>query len=118
MGFEILDFDEKAMYEGQLIQYNVSPILGIKMGWLTEITKVEKNAYFIDNQRIGPYKLWHHKHFFEAKANSVLMTDVVHYSLPFGFLGEIAHAIFVKNKLKSIFEFRKNIINSFFNGKS
>jgi len=63
MSFQITDFDSKRMYPGQIIQYKVSPLLGIKLPWVTEITYVEENSYFIDEQRFGPYSLWHHKHF-------------------------------------------------------
>lgn len=115
MGFEITDFDEQNMYPGQIIQYKVSPLLGIKLTWVTEITIVEKNRYFIDVQRFGPYTLWHHKHFFEASENGVMMTDLVHYALPLGFIGRILNALIVKNKLKEIFEYREQKINEIFN---
>lgn len=115
MGFEITDFDGQNMYPGQIIQYKVSPLLGIKLTWVTEITIVEKNRYFIDVQRFGPYTLWHHKHFFEASENGVMMTDLVHYALPLGFIGRILNALIVKNKLKEIFEYREQKINEIFN---
>lgn len=115
MGFEITDFDGQNMYPGQIIQYKVSPLLGIKLTWVTEITIVEKNRYFIDVQRFGPYTLWHHKHFFEASENGVMMTDLVHYALPLGFIGRILNALIVKNKLREIFEYREQKINEIFN---
>jgi ligand-binding SRPBCC domain-containing protein len=85
MGFQITDFDSKPMYAGQIIQYKVTPLLGITISWMTEISFVKENSYFVDEQRFGPYALWHHKHFFEATENGTKMTDVVHYALPLGF---------------------------------
>ena len=117
MGFQITDFDEKNMYAGQIIQYKVSPLLGIKLPWVTEITIVKEGRYFIDEQRFGPYSLWHHKHFFEPTENGVKMTDLVHYALPLGFIGRIMNSLIVKNKLKEIFEYREQKVNEIFNGK-
>ena len=117
MGFTITDFDEKNMYAGQIIQYKVSPLLGIKLTWVTEITMVKEQRYFIDEQRFGPYTLWHHKHFFEPSENGVLMTDLVHYALPLGFIGRIMNALVVKNKLNEIFEYRAKRVNEIFNAK-
>lgn len=115
MGFVITDYDEKAMYAGQIIQYKVSPLLGINLSWMTVITQVVDKSYFIDEQRFGPYSLWHHKHFFEATDKGTKMTDVVHYALPLGFLGRIMNTLIVKNKLKAIFDFREKKVNEMFN---
>lgn len=117
MGFQITDFDGKNMYAGQIIQYKVSPLAGLKLSWTTEITFVKDKEYFIDEQRFGPYALWHHKHFFEPYENGVKMTDVVHYALPLGFIGQIMNALVVKNKLKEIFEYRVKAVNQIFNSK-
>ncbi len=117
MGFQITDFDEKNMYAGQIIQYKVSPLFGIKLRWVTEITFVKDNSYFIDEQRFGPYTLWHHKHFFEPTENGVLMTDLVHYALPLGFIGRVMNYLVVKNKLKAIFDYRKVKVDEIFNTK-
>jgi ligand-binding SRPBCC domain-containing protein len=117
MGFQITDFDQKPMYAGQIIQYKVSPLLGLKLTWVTEITFVKDNSYFIDEQRFGPYVLWHHKHFFEATPNGVKMTDLVHYALPLGFIGRIMNTLIVKNKSKQIFEHRVTKVNEIFNSK-
>lgn len=117
MGFQIVDFDEKAMYAGQVIQYKVSPLAGLKLNWMTVITVVKNKEYFIDEQRFGPYTLWHHKHFFEPTPNGVKMTDVVHYALPLGFIGRIMNALVVKNKLKEIFDYRVQAVNKIFNSK-
>ena len=117
MGFQITDFDGKNMYPGQIIQYKVSPFLGLKLSWVTEITFVKENSYFVDDQRFGPYALWHHKHFFEPSENGTKMTDVVHYALPLGFIGRIINALVVKNKLKNIFDYRVMKVNEIFNSK-
>ncbi|MDR6846542.1 SRPBCC family protein [Flavobacterium granuli] len=117
MGFEITDFDNQSMYAGQIIQYKISPLLGLKLNWTTEITQIKDRVYFIDDQRFGPYSFWHHKHFFEATPNGVKMTDVIHYALPFGFLGRIVNALIVKNKLKEIFDYRFQKVNQLFNSK-
>lgn len=117
MGFKVTDYDNKLVYAGQIIQYKIAPLLGIKLNWMTEITVVKDNSYFVDEQRFGPYALWHHKHFFEATANGTQMTDVVHYALPFGFIGRIVNALIVKNELKTIFEYRHKKVEEIFNTK-
>jgi ligand-binding SRPBCC domain-containing protein len=117
MGFEITDFDNKSMYAGQIIQYRVSPLLGLKLSWVSEITFVKEKSYFVDEQLSGPYAFWHHKHFFEATENGTKMTDVVHYALPLGFIGRIMNALVVKNKLKDIFEHRRVMVDKMFNTK-
>jgi ligand-binding SRPBCC domain-containing protein len=117
MGFQITDFDNKSVYPGQVIQYKVSPLFGIKLSWMTVITAVKDKGYFIDEQRFGPYTLWHHKHFFEAIETGTKMTDVVHYALPLGFLGRIMNTLLVKNKLKEIFDYRSVKVDEMFNDK-
>ena len=114
MSFEIISGAEKSIYPGQIIQYNVSPIFGIKLKWVTEITHVIDNKYFVDEQRFGPYSLWHHKHFFNEIKGGILMEDVVDYKIPLGWLGQLAHFIFVKNRLKKIFKFRENMLVKLF----
>lgn len=111
MNFEVLSNDaNEAIYAGKIIEYKVHPVLNIPMQWVTEITHVEKNAFFVDEQRFGPYAFWHHKHIFDQQKNGVLMTDLVHYALPFGILGRIAHNLFVRKQLHSIFEFREHVL--------
>ncbi len=114
MGFEIISGAEKEMYSGQIIEYLVSPLLGIKMRWVSEIKSVSKGEFFIDEQRFGPYKFWHHKHFFEVHPNGVKLIDHVHYVLPFGFLGIIAQKLFVGKMLGNIFTYREKIIKDLF----
>lgn len=105
------------IYPGQVITYKVSPVLGIPLFWMTEITHIVPNKLFVDEQRKGPYRLWHHQHHFEQKSDGVLMTDIVHYQLPMGFLGNIAYLLFIKKQLHNIFEYRYNKIEEIFNKK-
>ncbi len=108
MGFQITSEQtpETKMYQGMIITYKVSPVLGIKLNWMTEITHVEDKKFFVDEQRFGPYALWHHQHHFKEIEGGVEMRDIVNYKLPFGILGDIAHVIFVKAQLKAIFDYR------------
>lgn len=107
MGFDIRSHHHgDRMYAGQIIEYTVKPLFGIPLYWMTEITHVKDHAYFVDEQRFGPYSLWHHQHHFREIAGGVEMTDIVHYRLPFWILGDIAHAIIAKDKLREIFTFR------------
>ena len=103
------------MYPGMIITYEVSPLLNIKMKWVTEITQVVEKKFFIDEQRIGPYSLWHHQHFFEEKDEGVLMTDIVTYKPPFGFLGDIANSLFIEKQLEEIFQYRWDAMDKKFN---
>tara|TARA_B100001029_G_C15045933_1_gene447129 strand:+ start:1300 stop:1770 length:471 start_codon:yes stop_codon:yes gene_type:complete len=107
MGFEILSGAEKKMFPGQIIQYIVTPILGIPTKWVTEITHVKKGKYFVDEQRFGPYALWHHKHFLKPIKNGVEMEDIIDYKIPFGLFGQMIHPILVKPKLNEIFKYRE-----------
>lgn len=108
MGFEITTagLPEK-IYPGLMISYKVRPVLGIHMNWLTEITQVSEPYYFVDEQRAGPYSIWHHEHRLKPSEKGVLMTDLVTYRLPGGPLGTLAHRVFIKNQLKGIFEYRE-----------
>jgi ligand-binding SRPBCC domain-containing protein len=105
---------EKDIYKGQEIIYTVKPVFSIPLSWKTEITEVVAGKMFVDNQVKGPYKLWHHRHIFKAIDDGVEMTDIVHYQLPFGLLGTLAHAIAVKKKLQDIFTYRTLKINELF----
>ncbi len=98
---------DQKMYPGMIITYEITPLLGIKLNWMTEITQVVHEEYFIDEQRFGPFKFWHHQHHFRPIDGGVEMTDILTYGLPFGFIGDIAHDLFVGNKLREIFQFRK-----------
>jgi ligand-binding SRPBCC domain-containing protein len=114
MGFNIITGGDGKMYPGQIISYKVKPVAGIPLTWVTEITHVEPLKFFVDEQRFGPYSMWHHEHHFREVEQGVEMTDIVTYVLPFGFLGRIAHALFVKNKVQQIFEYRSKVMNQFF----
>lgn len=100
-------------YAGQIITYKVKSFAGISMSWMTEISHVEKEKMFVDEQRKGPYKLWHHQHHFRTIEGGTEMKDIVHYRLPFGIIGEVAHPL-VKKKLLEIFQFRFETINELF----
>ncbi|MBP1841014.1 SRPBCC family protein [Formosa algae] len=115
MGFDIVSEDlPDAMYEGMIIHYKVSPVLGIKTTWVTEITHVKDRHYFVDEQRVGPYNIWHHQHFLEATPNGTLMKDIVTYQPPFGILGNIANGIMIEKKLEEIFEYRHVVLTELF----
>ena len=106
MGFTTLSGDDRKMFPGQIIHYTITPVLGIRLQWVTEITHVADKSFFVDEQRYGPYKFWHHKHFLKEIEGGVEMEDVVHYKLPMGFLGRLAHPLLVKPKLEEIFGYR------------
>ena len=115
MLFEITSKDlQEKMYPGMIISYKVSPLFNIRMNWVTEITQVKDKEFFIDEQRMGPYKMWHHQHFFEVQDNGVLMTDIVTYIPPFGILGDIANRLFIENQLEKIFNHRYKVLENKF----
>lgn len=114
MGFHIKYGGESTMYAGMIIKYTVTPLLGIPMTWVTEITHVEDKSFFVDEQREGPYAIWHHQHHFKAIPNGVEMTDIVNYKLPLGIVGEWIEPFLVKSKVNEIFEYRnKKMIEMF-----
>ncbi len=114
MQFEIIHGGEGKMFQGQLIEYRVQFMPLVKSRWLTEIAHVEENAYFVDEQRIGPYRFWYHEHRFEAVEGGTQITDQITYELPFGLLGDIVHTLWVGGRLKSIFDFRTEKIQELF----
>ena len=114
MSFNIIGGVDRPMYAGQIIQYIVTPILGIKTTWVTEITHVVDKEYFVDEQRFGPYALWHHKHFIKPIEGGVEMEDIIDYKVPFGWLGEIVQPFLVKPKLNEIFNYRKEKLEELF----
>lgn len=107
MGFDITSEVDENMYEGMIITYKVSPLLGIKMNWMTEITHIKDRAFFVDEQRIGPYKLWHHQHHFKKVDEGIEMIDIVSYAAPLGFIGRAVEPFLVRPKLKEIFDYRE-----------
>lgn len=115
MGFQVISKHHgKIMYAGQIIEYRVKPVLNIPLYWMTEITQVKDKQYFIDEQRFGPYSLWHHQHHFKAIDGGVEMTDIVHYKNPMWVLGKLANALFVRQKLKGIFDYRFQKVEEMF----
>ncbi len=114
MSFDILSGADRPMFPGQIIQYIVTPVLGIKTKWVTEITHVMDKKYFVDEQRFGPYSLWHHKHFINEIEGGVEMEDIIDYKVPLGWLGQLAHPILVKPKLEEIFNYRTKKLEELF----
>ncbi len=114
MKFRILTKDTAGMYAGQMIHYRIKlmPLVGFE--WLTEITHVADGVRFVDEQRTGPYAIWHHEHHFRTVAGGVEMTDVIHYKLPMGFLGNLANNLIVAPKLKKIFDYRREVLKQKF----
>ena len=115
MGFEVItrDLPEK-MYAGMIIAYHVRPLMGIRTTWVTEITHVNELKYFVDEQRFGPYTMWHHQHLIEPVEGGVMMTDIIDYQPPMGFLGAIANSLIIRKKLEEIFSFRKIKLEAYF----
>lgn len=109
MGFDITsDLGEmQKMYSGMLIGYKITPLMGIRMDWLTEITYIEHHKYFIDEQRSGPFSLWHHQHHFRTIERGIEMTDILNYAIPLGPIGRMANSLIVKDRILDIFNFRK-----------
>ncbi len=115
MGFNVISQHHgDTMYTGQLIEYTVKPLLGVPLYWMTEITHVKDKEYFIDEQRFGPYSLWHHQHHFKAIEGGVEMTDIIHYKIPLGMLGRIANQLFIKKKVEGIFDYRYKKVEELF----
>lgn len=112
LDFKITSPKLNGIYQGQMITYNIKIFPVFPSKWVTEITSVEDQKYFIDEQRFGPYKLWHHQHHFKEVEGGVLMTDIVHFKLPFPLLAPIAYKMYVKKKLKEIFTFRHEVLNN------
>ena len=114
MSFEIISGAEDKAYAGQIITYKIKPLLNLPVNWVTEITQCVDKKYFIDEQRFGPYKFWHHQHHFRATDEGVHMTDILHYGLPFSFIGEIMGSLFIHDKVKNIFAYREQKLNEIF----
>jgi ligand-binding SRPBCC domain-containing protein len=119
MNFKILyqSGGDKA-YAGQIIRYQINVLPFIPVHWVTEITQVKEPFHFIDEQRFGPYALWHHQHHFEEVKGGVLMTDEVNYAIPFGILGRFAHWLFVAKEVNRIFEHRFRTLEDYFSKNS
>lgn len=116
LGFRIVSAVPPRMHEGLMIEYRVTPLLGLPVPWVTEITHVREPHYFVDEQRAGPYKLWHHEHIFEVIPGGVRMIDRVRYMLFLDPMSRLMHALLVRPKLEFIFEYRRKVLEQRFGG--
>lgn len=115
MMFDIIsDNTPEEIYEGMIIRYIVSPVAGIKTQWVTEITHIKEKEYFIDEQRVGPYSMWHHQHFLAKSDLGTIMSDIISYKPPLGFLGTLANNLFISSKLNEIFDYREIVVSDLF----
>lgn len=111
LGFRVTSELPERMYEGLFISYQIAPLFGVPVRWVTEITHIEEGVMFVDEQRMGPYRLWHHEHWFRAVSDGVEMRDIVHYAMPFGAAGEAAHALLVGRQVRGIFDYRQRVLD-------
>lgn len=114
MDFEIISELPASIYPGQIIIYQIKLLPYIKINWVTEITQVVEGNYFVDEQRFGPYKFWHHQHLFNEVENGMEVQDIVNYAIPFGILGRLINSLFIKSRLDKIFQYRKDYLESSF----
>ncbi|MBP6385119.1 MAG: SRPBCC family protein [Pseudarcicella sp.] len=114
MVFKITSVLPEKMYQGMFITYKIAPVMNVPLDWVTEITQIEVNKYFVDEQRKGPYNIWHHEHHFQETQGGVLMTDILHYDIGMGVLGWIAGKLYVDAKVKGIFEYREKKLKELF----
>src|SRR5699024_2339708 len=102
------------MYEGMIMVQEVKPLFGIPLTWVTEITHIQEGSYFIDEQRMGPYKFWHHEHRLIETEAGVELIDTLHYAMPFGIIGRMVHALSVKKKVAEVFRYRYEVLEEMF----
>lgn len=115
MGFEVKSFSgKKELHRGQIITYNIRPLFGFEVKWVTEITHADQPDFFVDEQRLGPFSFWHHKHYLKPVEGGVEMIDSLHYKMPFGFVGKLVHLLIVKKRLEKIFNFRAKKVGELF----
>lgn len=114
LGFQVTSPPVEKMYPGMIITYNITPLFGIARRWITEITHVAEPHLFVDEQRFGPYRFWHHQHLFREISGGVEIEDLVHYIIPFGRLGQIVAARLVRKELQRIFDFRSEVLSKKF----
>jgi ligand-binding SRPBCC domain-containing protein len=105
------------MYEGMIIGYKVNPFPGVRVSWLTEITHIKEGKFFIDEQRSGPYQIWHHEHHFREVEGGIEMKDILIYKVPFGFMGTILDKMLIFGRVKAIFNYREKIVKQLFPGQ-
>ena len=114
LGFVVTSQLPERMYAGMIVSYRVSPFGGLAVPWVTEITHVREPDFFVDEQRSGPYRFWHHQHHFRAVAGGVEMTDLVHYQVPFGHLGDLLAGALVERRVAAIFAYRRRVLAELF----
>jgi len=114
LGFEVTSGLPERMYAGMIVSYRVRPLAGVGVAWITEITHVNEPHFFVDEQRSGPYRFWHHQHHFESLASGIRMTDLVHYQLPFGWPGHLLCGRMVADRLEKIFAYRSQVLSRLF----
>ena len=114
LNFKVTSKLPEKMYAGMIISYKVHPVLGIPMNWVTEITHVKEPFYFVDEQRFGPYKLWHHQHHLKETENGIEMTDIINYALPFDPFSRPINSLLIKNRVRDIFKFREKKLENLF----
>jgi ligand-binding SRPBCC domain-containing protein len=114
LSFRVTSSLPESIYPGLILTYQIKPIARIPFTWVTEITHVKDKEYFVDEQRYGPYAFWHHQHHFRALHNSVEMTDIIHYGLPFGPVGRLLHPFLIEKKVQDIFQYRRKKIQKAF----
>jgi ligand-binding SRPBCC domain-containing protein len=117
LGFDVTSPLPERMYAGMIVCYRVSPFGGLRIPWVTEITQVREPEFFVDEQRSGPYHLWHHQHHFRSVAGGVEMTDLVHYQLPCGFVGDLLVGRLVERRVATIFHYRRRVLAERFPSK-
>ena len=110
LGLRVTSDLPERIHAGMVISYRLYPLMGVKLGWVTEITHVDEPHIFVDEQRFGPYRFWHHLHQFEAVDGGVLVRDIVNYALPFGPLGRLVHSPVVRRNLENIFAYRAKVL--------
>lgn len=114
MNFEVLSQPKGDMYPGMIATYYLRPLLGIRLNWVTEITHTKDQAFFVDEQRFGPYRYWHHEHHFKEIKEGVEMRDILHYAMPFGVIGQVVHKLSVEKKLQEVFQYRYKTLEELF----
>lgn len=115
LSFQVTSTLPEKMYAGLIITYLVRPMLNIPQTWVTEITHISEPDYFVDEQRFGPYKMWHHEHIFkETEDGKILMEDIVSYAVPFGFAGRLVNRFIISKKINEIFDYRRKVLEEMF----
>jgi ligand-binding SRPBCC domain-containing protein len=114
LGFEVTSALPERMYAGMIVTYRVRPLFGVAIPWMTEITHVREPEFFVDEQRSGPYRIWHHQHIFTPLDGGVRMIDRVHYQVAFGLPGYWLLGGIVRSRLEEIFSYRRRTLIDMF----